>query len=147
MEEQTSGGKLIVAFNMMTPYILMVCVHLGSAGYVLVVHRNGVAALVLAPLALILEMSLNSTGIVASGIASYVQGHVMKTRGPNVKRALHGSIIGGIRIANGLYSVVWGKCKGYTRPELSTTKGKSDLELPDIATTGAAPGDFFRVPD
>ncbi|KAG6786173.1 hypothetical protein POTOM_007768 [Populus tomentosa] len=61
MEEQTSGGKLIVMFNMMTPYILMVCVHFGSAGYVLVVHRNGVAALVLAPLALILEMSLNST--------------------------------------------------------------------------------------
>lgn len=33
------------------------------------------------------------------------------------------------------------------RPELSTTEGKSDLELPDIATTGAEPGDFFRVPD
>lgn len=99
------------------------------------------------------------TGIVASGITYYVQGLVMKTRGPVFVTAfnplcmiivaalgslilaekLHlGSVLGGIIIAIGLYSVVWGKGKDYASPEeLSTTAAKGNQELP-IATTNTA---------
>ncbi|XP_021810263.1 WAT1-related protein At4g08290 [Prunus avium] len=76
------------------------------------------------------------SGIIASGIAYYVQGLVMKTRGPVFVTAfnplcmiivsilgsiilaekLHlGSIIGGVIIVFGLYSVVWGKSKDYCK--------------------------------
>jgi hypothetical protein len=48
------------------------------------------------------------------------------------------SVLGGIIIAIGLYSVVWGKRKDYTSPEeLSTTAAKGNQELP-IATTNIA---------
>ncbi|KAJ6774260.1 WAT1-RELATED PROTEIN [Salix purpurea] len=99
------------------------------------------------------------TGIVSSGITYYVQGLVMKTRGPVFVTAfnplcmiivtalgsailaekLHlGSVLGGIIIAIGLYSVVWGKRKDYASPEeLSITAGKGNQELP-IATTNIA---------
>uniref|UniRef100_A0A6N2LWL3 WAT1-related protein n=1 Tax=Salix viminalis TaxID=40686 RepID=A0A6N2LWL3_SALVM len=275
MGDQTSGGNLAVVFSRMTPYILMVCMQFGMAGnyilsmislnsgmnrYVLIVYRNGVAALVLAPFALLLErkirpkitfpvflrimalgllepildqgfsylgmqytsasfgsaimnavpsvtftetlkkypaeLSLASliclagsmqsyviasavahhprswavgwdsrlftplyTGIVSSGITYYVQGLVMKTRGPVFVTAfnplcmiivtalgsailaekLHlGSVLGGIIIAIGLYSVVWGKRKDYASPEeLSITAAKGNQELP-IATTNIA---------
>ncbi|KAK9270881.1 hypothetical protein L1049_026467 [Liquidambar formosana] len=81
------------------------------------------------------------TGIVSSGITYYVQGMVMKTRGPVFVTAfnplcmiivailgsailaekLHlGSIIGSIIIAVGLYSVVWGKSKDNTGMVTST---------------------------
>ncbi|KAF7816875.1 WAT1-related protein [Senna tora] len=74
------------------------------------------------------------TGVVGSGIAYYIQGLVLQTRGPVFVTAfnplcmiivaafssfllseqLHlGSIIGGIIIAVGLYSVVWGKGKDH----------------------------------
>jgi len=33
---------------------------------------------------------------------------------------MHGSIIGGIIIALGLYSVVWGKAKDYSEPKLAS---------------------------
>ncbi|KAF5450742.1 hypothetical protein F2P56_031068 [Juglans regia] len=89
------------------------------------------------------------TGIVSSGIAYYVQGLVMKDRGPVFVTAfnplcmiivaalgsvilaekLHlGSIIGGIIIAVGLYSVVWGKSKDYSAVK------DCEQELPVTAT-------------
>ncbi|KAJ6920012.1 hypothetical protein NC651_013818 [Populus alba x Populus x berolinensis] len=84
------------------------------------------------------------TGIVASGITYYVQGLVMKTRVAALgslilAEKLHlGSVLGGIIIAIGLYSVVWGKRKDYASPEdLSTTAAKGNQELP-IATTNTA---------
>ncbi|KAJ6307017.1 hypothetical protein OIU76_001897 [Salix suchowensis] len=99
------------------------------------------------------------TGIVSSGITYYVQGLVMKTRGPVFVTAfnplcmiivtalgsailaekLHlGSVLGGIIIAIGLYAVVWGKRKDYASPEeLSITAAKGNQELP-IATTNIA---------
>ncbi|KAJ6954360.1 hypothetical protein NC652_005954 [Populus alba x Populus x berolinensis] len=161
MEEETSGGKLIVMFNMMTPYILMVCVRFGSAGYVPVVHRNGVAALVLAPLALILEMSLNSTVVHILFRPDLVQPMNMELFSTvhfakQWRAAKCGRRRGGEEQATLRNDNVWlevettgGDEQGLhkARPEPSTTEGKSDLELPDIATTGAEPGDFFRVPD
>ncbi|KAF3445673.1 hypothetical protein FNV43_RR10849 [Rhamnella rubrinervis] len=94
--------------------------------------------------------------IFGSGIAYYVQGMVMKTRGPVFVTAFNplcmiivailgsvilgeqihvGSIIGGFVIAMGLYTVVWGKSKDYSDPELespTTTKLGNDQpqELP-----------------
>ncbi|XP_027358249.1 WAT1-related protein At4g08290-like [Abrus precatorius] len=80
------------------------------------------------------------TGLISSGIAYYVQGLVMNIRGPVFATAfnplcmiivtglgslllgeqLHlGSIIGGIVIALGLYSVVWGKAKDYSDSKLA----------------------------
>ncbi|KAK1583198.1 hypothetical protein Q3G72_021758 [Acer saccharum] len=88
------------------------------------------------------------TGIVSSGITYYVQGIVMKARGPVFVTAfnplcmiivsilgsiilsekLHlGSIIGGMIIAVGLYSVVWGKSKDYSASS-STTKAAADTK-------------------
>ncbi|XP_058754182.1 WAT1-related protein At4g08290-like [Vicia villosa] len=82
------------------------------------------------------------TGIVSSGIAYYVQGVVMQSRGPVFATAFSplcmiivaalgsfilgenlylGSIIGAVIIALGLYSVVWGKATDYS--ESSTIKG------------------------
>ncbi|KAK2659528.1 hypothetical protein Ddye_006061 [Dipteronia dyeriana] len=90
------------------------------------------------------------TGIVSSGITYYLQGIVMKTRGPVFVTAfnplcmiivailgsiilaekLHlGSIIGGMIIAVGLYSVVWGKTKDYSASS-STTKAADTKQLP-----------------
>uniref|UniRef100_A0A803NL65 WAT1-related protein n=1 Tax=Cannabis sativa TaxID=3483 RepID=A0A803NL65_CANSA len=78
------------------------------------------------------------TGIVSSGITYYVQGLVMKTRGPVFVTAFNplcmvivailasiilaekihlGSVIGGIIITIGLYSVVWGKNKDYSKSQ------------------------------
>ena len=88
MGDQTSGGNFAVVFNKMTPYILMVCMQFGSAGnyilsmislnsgmnrYVLIVYRNGVAALVLAPFALLLERSLDTNHIYIVAICTQVQ--------------------------------------------------------------------------
>ncbi|RDX83801.1 WAT1-related protein, partial [Mucuna pruriens] len=74
------------------------------------------------------------TGVMSSGIAYYIQGLVMQSRGPVFVTSFNplcmiivtalgslllgehlylGSIIGGIIIAVGLYSVVWGKGKDY----------------------------------
>lgn len=90
------------------------------------------------------------TGIIGSGITYYVQGVVMKTRGPVFVTAfnplcmiivaiissillaekLHlGSIIGAIIIAVGLYAVVWGKGKDSIGPipEPVTEDEKDDI--------------------
>ncbi|CBI19039.3 hypothetical protein VitviT2T_027099 [Vitis vinifera] len=99
------------------------------------------------------------TGIVSSGLTYYVQGLVMKTRGPVFVTAfnplcmiivaalgtlilaeqLHlGSIIGAIIIAIGLYSVAWGKSKDQFGPTPTTTEEKGDAyELPISATEGS----------
>ncbi|PON76356.1 Plant-drug/metabolite exporter [Trema orientale] len=102
-------------------------------------------------------------GIVSSGITYYVQGLVMKTRGPVFVTAFNplcmvivtilgsimlaekihlGSIVGGIIIAIGLYSVVWGKSKDYSNSQLSSSllsssspplpgaKGEAEQKLP-----------------
>ncbi|KAI9106672.1 hypothetical protein K1719_015773 [Acacia pycnantha] len=88
------------------------------------------------------------TGIVSSGIAYYVQGIVMKLRGPVFATAfnpicmiivaalgslllhelLHlGSIIGAIIIALGLYSVVWGKAKDDVHSQSLPHSAPTDL--------------------
>ncbi|XP_058190082.1 WAT1-related protein At4g08290-like [Rhododendron vialii] len=85
------------------------------------------------------------TGIISSGITYYVQGLVMKTRGPVFVTAFNplcmiivsvlgsiilaekihlGSIIGAIIIAIGLYAVVWGKGKDRLSPVQPLTDGK-----------------------
>ncbi|KAK4860362.1 hypothetical protein QYF36_022100 [Acer negundo] len=91
------------------------------------------------------------TGIVSSGITYYLQGIVMKTRGPVFVTAfnplcmiivailgsiilaekLHlGSIIGGMIIAVGLYSVVWGKSKDYSASSSTTKAADNTKQLP-----------------
>ncbi|KAB2629120.1 WAT1-related protein [Pyrus ussuriensis x Pyrus communis] len=103
------------------------------------------------------------TGIISSGITYYVQGLVMKTRGPVFVTAfnplcmiivsilgsiilaekLHlGSIIGGMVIAFGLYSVVWGKSKDYgTNPAVqSNTTVKDEAQELPITNANAISG-------
>ncbi|CAJ1971861.1 unnamed protein product [Sphenostylis stenocarpa] len=94
------------------------------------------------------------TGIMSSGIAYYIQGLVMQSRGPVFVTSFNplcmiivtalgsfllgehlylGSIIGGIIIAVGLYSVVWGKGKDYengTSSSPARTKETETLQLP-----------------
>ncbi|XP_029150178.2 WAT1-related protein At4g08290 [Arachis hypogaea] len=98
------------------------------------------------------------TGVVSSGIAYYIQGLVMKMRGPVFTTAFNplcmvivaalgsfflrervylGSIIGSIIITLGLYSVVWGKAKDHKHEEADEDTNKS---LP-ITTTAAANDD------
>lgn len=70
MSDQSSNGPLNANFSKAKPYLLMIFLQFGSAGmyiismvtlnqgmnrYVLVVYRNAIAALVLAPFALVLE--------------------------------------------------------------------------------------------
>ncbi|KAJ9166644.1 hypothetical protein P3X46_021362 [Hevea brasiliensis] len=95
------------------------------------------------------------TGIIASGITYYVQGLVMKTRGPVFVTAFNplcmiivaalgsiilaeklylGSIIGGIIIAIGLYSVVWGKSKDYSS-QVPTSMTQKELPITAIDGT------------
>ncbi|XWS25164.1 hypothetical protein CRYUN_Cryun27aG0046900 [Craigia yunnanensis] len=109
MRDQTSIKPLSANFNKAKPYFLLVCFQFGSAGmyiismvtlnhgmnrYVLIVYHNGIAALVLASFALVLERLeharikevrnqakvIGTPGIVSSGITYYVQGLVMKTK-------------------------------------------------------------------
>ncbi|KAI4337799.1 hypothetical protein L6164_016174 [Bauhinia variegata] len=91
------------------------------------------------------------TGIVSSGIAYYVQGLVMQSRGPVFVTAFNplcmiivavlgsfllaeqihlGSVIGGIIIAVGLYSVVWGKGKDYSDLAPPPTTKETQQQLP-----------------
>ncbi|XP_039041637.1 WAT1-related protein At4g08290-like [Hibiscus syriacus] len=75
MSDQLSNGPLNANFSKAKPYILMIFLQFGSAGmyiismvtlnqgmnrYVLVVYRNAIAALVLAPFALVLERKTRS---------------------------------------------------------------------------------------
>ncbi|KAM7260002.1 hypothetical protein ACFE04_015743 [Oxalis oulophora] len=96
------------------------------------------------------------TGIVTSGVTYYVQGIVMKKRGPVFVTAFNplcmiivtvlgvsllgetlnlGSILGGILIAIGLYSVVWGKSKDYLGPELPVVTDEKKNYIQDVTTT------------
>ncbi|KAG2330073.1 hypothetical protein Bca4012_020371 [Brassica carinata] len=91
------------------------------------------------------------TGIVSSGLTYYVQGMVMKTRGPVFVTAFnplcmilvallasfilheqihYGCVIGGTVIAMGLYLVVWGKGKDYEVSGLAILEKNSLQELP-----------------
>ncbi|XP_027368355.1 WAT1-related protein At4g08290-like [Abrus precatorius] len=100
------------------------------------------------------------TGIMSSGIAYYIQGLVMQSRGPVFVTSFNplcmiivtalgsfllgeylylGSIIGGIIIAVGLYSVVWGKGKDHedhTLPSTTTIKETEIQQLPIIIPNG-----------
>ncbi|WVY91819.1 hypothetical protein V8G54_037333 [Vigna mungo] len=93
-------------------------------------------------------------GIMSSGIAYYIQGLVMQSRGPVFVTSFNplcmiivtalgslllgehlylGSIIGGMIIAVGLYSVVWGKGKDYGDEASSSparTKETERMQLP-----------------
>ncbi|XP_056850110.1 WAT1-related protein At4g08290 [Raphanus sativus] len=91
------------------------------------------------------------TGIVSSGLTYYVQGMVMRTRGPVFVTAFnplcmilvallasfilheqihYGCVIGGTVIAMGLYLVVWGKGKDYEVSGLAILEKNSLQELP-----------------
>ncbi|CAL5417390.1 unnamed protein product [Camellia sinensis] len=100
------------------------------------------------------------SGVISSGITYYVQGLVMKTRGPVFVTAFNplcmiivavlGSIIlaeklhlgtyiiGAIIITVGLYAVVWGKSKDHVAPTLLTDDKDDVGELPIATTTGVA---------
>ncbi|KAK4801140.1 hypothetical protein SAY86_021627 [Trapa natans] len=105
------------------------------------------------------------TGVVSSGITYYVQGLVLKARGPVFVTAFNplcmiivaalgsiilaeklylGSIIGGIVIAVGLYCVVWGKGKDYQRGPSEGSGVKVDdgeaqkLPVTSVGAEGAA---------
>ncbi|KAI3442717.1 WAT1-related protein [Psidium guajava] len=100
------------------------------------------------------------TGVVSSGITYYVQGIVMKTRGPVFVTAFNplcmiivaalgsiilseqlylGSIVGGIIVAIGLYSVVWGKGKDYPTPLQECADPKAETQkLPVSVANGVA---------
>ncbi|KAJ8773364.1 hypothetical protein K2173_028541 [Erythroxylum novogranatense] len=105
------------------------------------------------------------SGVVCSGIAYYVQGVVIKERGPVfvtsfsplcmiitaalgsiilAEQAHLGSIIGAILIVFGLYTVVWGKSKDppkSTKAELTDEKDGLQLqELPITDNTKSVPG-------
>ncbi|GLT49807.1 hypothetical protein SLA2020_233380 [Shorea laevis] len=98
-------------------------------------------------------LAASYTGVVCSGIAYYVQGVVIKERGPvfvtsfsplcmiitatlgtiNLSELVHlGSILGAIIIVIGLYTVVWGKSKDSKSIEESALTGEKGnvQELP-----------------
>nr|DAD39621.1 TPA_asm: hypothetical protein HUJ06_013944 [Nelumbo nucifera] len=98
------------------------------------------------------------SGVVCSGITYYVQGIVIKERGPVFVTAFNplcmvivaalgslilaeqihlGSVIGAIVIVIGLYSVVWGKSKDIVASSQLTNEKGQALELPVAATDGA----------
>lgn len=103
-------------------------------------------------------------GIVCSGIAYYVQGIVMKERGPVFVTAFNplcmvivavlgslilaeeiclGRVLGAIVIVVGLYCVVWGKSKEALEPSPSTDKLKgAPDQLPMTNSSKTVSGDF-----
>ncbi|XXG60903.1 hypothetical protein AAC387_Pa04g2698 [Persea americana] len=103
-------------------------------------------------------------GIVCSGIAYYVQGIVMKERGPVFVTAFNplcmvivavlgsvilaeeislGRVLGAIIIVVGLYCVVWGKSKEALEPSPSTEKLKgAPDQLPMTNSSKTVSGDF-----
>ncbi|XP_048130552.1 WAT1-related protein At4g08290-like isoform X2 [Rhodamnia argentea] len=102
------------------------------------------------------------SGVVGSGITYYVQGIVMKTRGPVFVTAFNplcmiivaalgsiilseqlylGSIIGGIIIAIGLYSVVWGKGKDYPIPLQECADPKDETQKLPVSVANGVAGD------
>ncbi|KAK1279320.1 WAT1-related protein [Acorus gramineus] len=97
------------------------------------------------------------SGVVCSGITYYVQGIVLKERGPVFVTAFNplclfivailgsiilkeeitlGRVIGAIIIVIGLYSIIWGKSKDHIASSYLEDKKKGSLALP-VAATGA----------
>ncbi|XVF64597.1 hypothetical protein PTKIN_Ptkin09bG0181200 [Pterospermum kingtungense] len=108
------------------------------------------------------------SGIVCSGIAYYVQGIVIKERGPVfltsfsplcmvitallgalvLAEKIHlGSILGAIIIVSGLYTVVWGKSKDVKNSE-TDEKSKAFQELPitNNATSISVDDKIVKIP-
>ncbi|XAR55582.1 hypothetical protein NMG60_11035694 [Bertholletia excelsa] len=106
------------------------------------------------------------TGIISSGITYYVQGLVMKTRGPVFVTAfnplcmiivailgscilaekLHlGSVIGAIIIAVGLYAVVWGKSKDQVDSSPITNQQELPVTTMNSSTPCAPSNDSFKL--
>ncbi|CAN0881498.1 WAT1-related protein At2g37460 [Linum grandiflorum] len=91
------------------------------------------------------------SGVVCSGLAYYIQGVVMKVRGPVFVTAFSplcmvlvaimssiifaeqmflGRVLGAVIIVAGLYLVVWGKSKDYYHSSTSTSSTKDQLVIP-----------------
>ncbi|OIW05088.1 hypothetical protein TanjilG_06224 [Lupinus angustifolius] len=111
------------------------------------------------------------SGIVCSGLAYYIQGVVMRTRGPVFVTAFSplcmvivailgsfilaeqmflGRVIGAIIIIFGLYLVVWGKSKDYNPPspiikELSPITSEQILPTKQIVEEGNATKEQFAI--
>ncbi|XP_038990404.1 WAT1-related protein At1g21890-like [Phoenix dactylifera] len=98
------------------------------------------------------------SGVLCSGVAYYVQGKVMKERGPVFVTAFNplcmivtavlgsivlaeeitlGSVIGAAVIVIGLYSLIWGKSKDHLKQHSESSEKKGEFELPTaIADAG-----------
>ncbi|KAG1366664.1 WAT1-related protein [Cocos nucifera] len=97
------------------------------------------------------------SGVICSGVAYYMQGKVMKERGPVFVTAFNplcmiitavlgsiilaeeitlGSVIGAVLIVIGLYSLIWGKSKDHLNQHSEGPEKKGEFELP-LAITDA----------
>ncbi|KAH7654706.1 WAT1-related protein [Dioscorea alata] len=97
------------------------------------------------------------SGVVCSGVAYYVQGIVMKERGPVFVTAFNplvmiivavlgsfilsenltvGRIIGAVIIVIGLYLLIWGKAKDQEGENSEEKKGSKSMELPKSVING-----------
>lgn len=106
------------------------------------------------------------SGIVCSGLAYYIQGIIMKARGPVFVTAFSplsmiivavmgsiilaeqmrlGRVVGAVVIVLGLYLVVWGKSKDYKTPSLSIgEQGAAEKKIFD-ATESAKEASYLEV--
>ncbi|RWW30975.1 hypothetical protein GW17_00004423 [Ensete ventricosum] len=105
-------------------------------------------------------------GVVCSGVAYYVQGTVMKERGPVFVTAFNplfmiitailgsiilaeemtlGSVIGAVIIVVGLYALIWGKSKDQAKQSWERTAPKGTLQLPIAATDAGKFGSSGQV--
>ncbi|WOL02803.1 WAT1-related protein [Canna indica] len=94
------------------------------------------------------------SGVICSGVAYYLQGVVMKERGPVFVTAFNplcmiivavmgsiilgeeislGRVIGAVIIVIGLYSLIWGKSKDHLAQSTDVSEEKGALELPKAA--------------
>ncbi|RZS22224.1 hypothetical protein BHM03_00054980, partial [Ensete ventricosum] len=106
------------------------------------------------------------SGVVCSGVAYYVQGTVMKERGPVFVTAFNplfmiitailgsiilaeemtlGSVIGAVIIVVGLYALIWGKSKDQAKQSWERTAPKGTLQLPIAATDAGKFGSSGQV--
>nr|XP_010939364.1 WAT1-related protein At1g44800 isoform X3 [Elaeis guineensis] len=97
------------------------------------------------------------SGVICSGVAYYMQGKVMKERGPVFVTAFNplcmiitavlgsivlaeditlGSVIGAVFIVIGLYSLIWGKSKDHLNQRSQSSEKTGAFELP-LAITDA----------
>ncbi|KAJ0775297.1 hypothetical protein HanOQP8_Chr03g0121381 [Helianthus annuus] len=58
-------------------------------------------------------------GIICSGAVYYVQGIIMRERGPVFVTAFNPLVLGAVVIVVGLYMVLWGKSKEHKDPSIS----------------------------